>query len=675
MSVLNMFKSQYDFLFLDLLCFKYKNTGVLTTEDYNSAQRITVDFLNSGVFKEYIDGTYTLAKLKDVDHYVMMNTLDNSILDNLYIDSDGVNELDDKYNMYLFEPLQELSSKVSEMIYDENESFFSRRNKYFKSCHKVEPFLTEDDNKLKAEFFLSEYASVYQYNVATKSLKSLLHEKLGQEQQIEISHDLNFSDHYERIKNSIINPYPEFNGKDNEFYKKTSFIANELNFKYISPSYKTANTDIGHNDVSWIYVKHDNKYSGGSVIMHDIASEVREISLKTSIRNKNNYLAIINSIIENSDTQKDLFIMHDSVHKYSLNDELRKNNKNKRIYYSRVEKDMFYDLYGFMAQNKLYDYSDKIFDSFYKNIILKNQFSTQEELFDSEKPELLVKAFKEKLMITYKDIIQDRQQLFETRKDFIQHCYLKDEGNDYLDYFLQYSFHSTNLAFSMPSEHDINYDIQPLIEKVKSFVEDQFGPLNDDQEEDLYHRIKANYQISYEYGSDSYHKEFSYHALYDYLTDNKFIIPKNNDIVKAYRFEMADGSGPYKGNIDGKDLMDQSSYQVFNYAQRKEPIQDREISTLFIDTEGKGMLKNNYKEKYIFGFTNKKQLESWFTQKEIENFKNNNMKLCLYEFYEKDAIATNIQVAFRKNYYLSKKEISFDEFFDFKKENKVKLKL
>ena len=82
-------------------------------------------------------------------------------------------------------------------------------------------------------------------------------------------------------------------------------------------------------------------------------------------------------------------------------DSLRKDNKDKRIYYTKVEKDMFYDLYGFVAQNKLYDYSDKIFNSFYKKVILKNPMTHQEELFDSDKPELLVKAFKEELMTIY----------------------------------------------------------------------------------------------------------------------------------------------------------------------------------------------------------------------------------------------------------------------------------
>lgn len=670
-----MFKSQHDFLFLDLLSFKYKQTGILTTEDYNSAQRITVDFLNSGFFKEYTEGNYSLAKLKDVDHYVMKYNPDDNILDNLYIDSDGVQELEEKYGLELFEPLNLLAEKVGELIYDPNESKFTRRRKYFDSCHIVDSFLTDSDNQLKADFFLSDYAKSYQYNVASKSLKSLLHEKLGQEQQIEIMHDVNFSDHYDKIKDTIINPYPEFNGKEKEFYKKTSFIANELSFKYINPSYMTANTDIGHNDVSWIYVKHDNKYSGGSVIMHDLASEVRDISLKASIRNKNNYLAVINSIIENGNLQKDFFLLHDCVQKYDLMDSLRKDNKDKRIYYTKVEKDMFYDLYGFVAQNKLYEYSDKIFNSFYKKVILKNPMTQQEELFDSDKPELLVKAFKEELMITYKDIIKDKQQLFETRKDFIQHCYLKDEGNNSLDYFLQYGFHHTNLAFSVPPAYQDDYEINDLFEKVKSFVEEQFGVLDSDKEEDLYHAVKLNMQISHKYGSDDYLKEFSYHALYDYLTDNEFIIPKNNDVIKAYRFEMEDGHGPYKSDIDGKTLMDEDVYQIFNYSQRKEPTADREISTLFIDTEGKGLMRRNYKEKYIFGFTNKTQIENWFSLKEIENFKKNNMKLCVYEFKAKDAIVTNIQVAFRRNSYLNKKEISFNDLFDLKKENKSKLKI
>lgn len=669
-----LYSTHYSDLFLDLISYKIKQNGNITNDDYNSIQRIIVDYFNSGFWGEYIGGKYQIAKLNNIDHYVMKDVIDDSIIDQLYVDNESISKFEKKYGLDLTDKITNLVYSIEDLIYEPLENYFGRRKHYISNCQVLPLFLTDDDIRFKDDFFSSDFSLYYKENFKPRTLKSLLKEKIGESLDLKIIHHKKFSDHYEMLKKTLpVNFNPELENTDIDFKKRNAFVYSDLDFKYMARSGGGTNEEIGHFEAEWLLFSHDDKYSGGTMILNDIFTDVKAISFKKSIENKSNYKKVLDTITSLDTTKKDIFILDSKIIKLGLVDDIRKSNKNKRFYFSEVEKDMLYNIHAFIDKHSLENQAELILNKFYKKVIIKNKnLLLQTDLFDNNINELIIKNFINEILKTYN--INPTKDITD-RNSFIKYCYINSEKENYLEDYLRYSFNDSNLAFKVDQINSNDRNEIDVYLKVKEFIQLNVPDFPEILYDKLLLDIKKNLQISGHRNMDDYYKEYSYHALYDFLTDNNVLTPKNNEVVTLYRFELSDGQGIYRSDKIEEKLLNKNSQDIFNYAQRKTPSSDGFLSTLFLDPNIRGTLSSNYRSAYIFGFSNKQQIVDWFSQEEISNFNNKGVKLFTYEMNSKDVIQTNIQVAFRHSKEINKKEISINDFFDIKNDKKQKLKI
>ncbi len=650
-------------LFMSLVEHNIVKKGSIDIDDYNSIQRIMTNYFTSGIFKDYLGDKYTLAKLKDVNHYVMKDTKRDVMHDNLYVDSDFIDIMNDRYENKIdfFGKISELFDNIQDDIYDNMKSYFEKRKEYYSNCESIQPFLTKEDIDLKESFFNSKLGVNYLENFKSKSVQSLIKEKLGNSIDLEIIKHDRFSDHIDDIKKSInFNFYKDFDGTEYEFRKLNKFIYDELEFKYMPTSGRGTSEELDNLDVSWKIFKYDNTYAGGLALTNGLYSQVASISLKKSIETSYNYMKIIDSIINDDDCQKDLFLTALEIKSFNLEDQIRKTYSDKRIYFNHDNKNLFYDIYAFIEEKNLIKHKDEILDSFYKEIILLKEH--EEVKFDDEYNIIMLIKFKDDLINKYGE--SDLKNNFDNRNEFVRYCYVKNNEGTFEDY-LRHSISNGNMAFRAKLGSN-------LYDEIEKFVLENFPYFPKNIIEDLYLNFSINKQNSVNYNGDENYVEYSYHALYDFFIENN-LLNNNNQTINIYRFENSDGNGIYRSDIP-RDL-DKNREIILNYSQRKTPSNDLNISNLFLNPNNRGHISNGYHSNYIFGFADKTQIYNWFDDDEIKKFINNNTKIYKYEVNINSAILSNYQVAFNKNNIISKEEIFYKDLLNIENKKLIKNKI
>lgn len=133
---------------------------------------------------------------------------------------------------------------------------------------------------------------------------------------------------------------------------------------------------------------------------------------------------------------------------------------------------------------------------------------------------------------------------------------------------------------------------------------------------------------------------------------------------------MVDGKGVYKSIDKDSDLISNNEAAILDYDQRKIPQRDRGFSTLFLASDSRVEIKNNYADNYHFAFSSKEQMLSWFSKSELEEFAKSGAKLYRCEIPAVNMIASQVQVAFNANKLISKVELDLNEFLDIEQEKK-----
>lgn len=660
--------------FTELLEFKLNYDGKLEINDFNMFNKVMVNYFNTGVFNEFIGGKYKLSKMDGQEHYSMYNTDNGSPVNNLYIGSGTYDEIIEKYpekgEQYV-EQMRQFINDVEGSIYDADDDYIQKRKKYLSNMQVVDYTLNDSELTFQESFFKSAIGSHYNTNFKSQTIKTLIQDKLNMDAPVQTVFCKNFGEHYDLLKKTLpYEIYPEYIGSPYAFNKQCHFMHDELELLYM-PS-KTDHDEHSRNiDNTWILLHQNNRYAGGVVIANSAVNEVRHISMKTSIASKENCKKIIDEILSSNLFSQAIFMTAPEIQRYELQEELRKEYKNRPLYFTQTEKHAYFILESFIELNGLGNQSEKIKNDFYKNIIVKHdKLLNSKDLFEysyslNESPvDLLMDNFKLDVLKKYKKSINDLEVI--DRETFIRRCFISQQGEDDYKYYLKNDYEGMDFAFRLPLEGNGTTD---LLNMVKDFVLNQNIAYTHEVYKGIYDSIKNNQQIA---THESSHREFltySYHSLYETLSDLG-CIKTNQAPCYLFRLEMVDGKGVYKSDDSDSDIVSNNEAAILEYDQRKIPQRDRGLSTLFLAYDSRVKLTNNYADNYHFAFTSKEQMLAWFGKSELTELAKLGTKLYRCEVPEVNMIASQVQVAFNTNKLISKVELNLNEFLEIETDKK-----
>lgn len=661
--------------FNELLEFKLTYDGTLEPQDYNMINKVMVNYFNSGVFNEFIGGKYKLSKMDGQDHYTLYDTSHDGPVNNLYIADDTYVAIQDKYPVMgrrYVEQMAEFINAIENSIHDPADNFMVKRKKYLSKMKVVDFSMSDTELKFQDSFFKSEIGQHYNVNFKTQTIKTLIEDKLNMDSPIQTLFCTNFAEHYSFLKKMMpYEFYPEYVGSAYAFNKQCHFMHDELDLLYM-PS-KTDHYEHSRNiDHQWVLLHQKNRYAGGVVISKDTVNEIRHISLKKSVENKDNYKKILNDILSHDSCSKSVFITAPEIQAYGLEDELRKEHRNRPLYFTQKEKHAYFILEAFIELNGLSSQGEQIKNDFYKNIVLKNdKLINGNDLFEysyekqSSPVDLLMDQFKLDVLKKYKKSANNLEMI--DRETFTRRCLISQHDESDYKYYLQNVYEGMDFAFRLPLDGNGTTDILNI---VKSFLLEQNIVYNRDVHKALYDSIDQHKQIATHESTNNQFITYSYHTLYEALSDLN-VIKTNKESSYVFRLELADGKGVYKSDDSADDLIKNNNAAILEYDQRKVPQRDKGLSTLFLAYDSRYMISNNYADHYNFAFTSKEQMLGWFDRDELATFSKLGTKLYRYEVPAVNMIASQVQVAFNRDKIISKTELNLQEFLEIEPETKA----
>lgn len=669
--------------FNELLEFKLTYDGKLELHDFNMFSKVMVNYFNTGVFNEFIGGKYKLCKMDGEEHYAMYDTTNSAPINNLYIADDTYQEIKKKYaehgNDYV-DQMYNFINAVEDHIHDSSDNFMQKRQKYLDRMKVVDYTMSDNELMFQDSFFKSDIGRHYNVNFKTQTIKTLIQDKLNMDAPIQTIFCKNFAEHYDLLKKTLpYEFYPEFIGSPYAFNKQCHFMHDELDLLYMPC--KTDHFEYSRNiDHTWILLHQNNRYAGGVVISNSAVNEVRHISMKSTVANKENCKKIIDDILSSNICSQAVFITAPEIQRYELQDELRKQYKNRPLYFTEKEKHVYFILEAFIELNGLNNQSEKIKNDFYKNIIIKNdKLINGEDLFQysytvNESPvDLLMDKFKVDVLKKYSKSTNDLEVI--DRETFIRRCFVSQQGEDDYKYYLQNDYEGMDFAFRLPLDGNGTTD---LLNIVKDFVLNQNIAYTQEVYKGIYDSIKNDQQIATHESTDKKFLTYSYHSLYETLSDLG-CIKTNQEPCYLFRLEMDDGKGVYKSDSSDSDLVNNNNAAILEYDQRKVPQRDRGLSTLFLAYDCRHQISNSYADKYNFAFDSKEQMLAWFGKDELSELSKLGTKLYRCEVPAVNMISSKVQVAFNNNKLLSKVELNLNEFLELETEikplrnNKIKM--
>lgn len=668
-------KSKMSNFFNDLIEFKLNYDRSLEVSDYNMFSKVMVNYFNSGVFNEFIGGKYKLAKHMDQDHYAMYSTDSNSPINNLYLGEEFYEAINNKYAMngeQYVDQIRDFIAAVENTIHDANDNYIQRRKKYLPKMEVVDYTMNESELKFQESFYQSGIGNNYNVNFKNQNIKTLIQDKLNQDAPVQTVFCKNFGEHYTLLKKTLpYELYPEYIGSPYAFDKQCHFMHDELELLYIPC--KTDQDDRSRNiDNTWILLHQNNRYAGGVVVANSAVNEVRHISMKSSIASKETCKKIIDDLLSSNLFSQTIFMTAPEIARYSLQDELRNEYKNRPLYFTQKEKHAYFILESFIELNELTNQSEKIKNDFYKNIIVKHdKLLNAGDLFEysyslNESPiDLLMDKFKLDVLKKYKKFSNMSEVI--DRETFIRRCFISQKGEDDYKYYLQNDYRGNDFAFRLPLDGNGTTD---LLNIVKDFLLNQNIPYTHDVYKGVYESIKNHQQIAIHNSTDQEFLTYSYHSLYETLSDLG-CIKTNQEPCYVFRLEMTDGKGVYISDNSDSDIVSNNDANILEYDQRKIPQRDRGLSTLFIANDSEVRIRMDYANNYHFAFTSKEQMLSWFSKPELTELANLGTRLYRCEIPEVNVIASQVQVAFNTNKLISKVELNLNEFLDIEMKNEI----
>jgi hypothetical protein len=669
-----VYGSKLSNFFNELLEFKLTYDDKLNMDDYNMFSKVMVNYFNSGVFNEFIGGKYKLSKHDDHNHYTMHDTSNDSPMNNLYISGDTYQAIQDKYPINGIAYVEQISKFIDDIeasIYNSEDNFITKRKKYIEKMKVVDYSMNERELAFQESFFKSDIGSHYNVNFKNQTLKTLIQDKLNMDTPVQAVFCKNFADHYQLLKKTFpYEFYPEYIGSAHAFNKQCHFMHDELDLAYM-PCVNDHMEYSRNVDHKWILLHQNNRYAGGVIVSNASVNEIRHISMKKSIANRDNYKKILDEILSSDSVSQSVFITAPEIQTYGLQDELRNQYKNRPLYFTEREKSAYFILESFIELNGLANQNEKIKKDFYKNIIIKhNKLINDGDLFEysynqnESTIDLLMDKFKIDVLQKYPKTNNEADDI--DRETFIRRCFVSQHGENDYKYYLQNYYDGMDFAFRLPLDGNGTTD---LLNLVKDFLVNQNIAYTQDVYKAVYDSINQSQQIATHENNNKEFLTYSYHSLYDTLSASG-AIKTNKEPCYVFRLEMPDGKGVYKSDNSDDDFMKSNDATILEYDQRKIPQRDKGLSTLFLAYDCRYIISNKYSDAYQFAFESKEQMTSWFSRPELEEFSKKGAKLYRCEVAAANMISSQVQVAFNANTLISKVELDLNEFLEIEQEKK-----
>lgn len=540
-----------------------------------------------------------------------------------------------------------LNDAIDDILFNEDYPNLILRNKARHKYKEIVPIELNSLEKVYLDNFLKNFP---EYNIffKKKTIKETLEYKSDNELVV-VKKD-SFKDHLDDIRSMFpYKFYDEFKDLNEEFYKIKDFIRYDINLDYFFDDSKVIDKDI------WFTFKINNEYKGGTHIHSDnYSTTISTLSIFNQNKNDTNMKKIFKFISQQDEVKSDLMFFDKSCFSEDIsNKDIRRINKEKRIYFTKNEQDLFLDISFFIDNNNLEFQKEEILNKFYETVILDKQHLINSDAFSYREMD-----FNNKIKEEY--LINAKPKEIKSREDFLNNL-IFNHSPELLPKQLKKELTDLNFSFE---EMDIKTkkststkDLIVFLEKINIKIDEKARSL-------IFSNISSigNFIDILEYQTDIYDSsendnknifKINYNLLYDFLIDNS-ILPKG-DIVKIYRLEDVKGKGIYtsENTVIKKN-------KILDYSDNKLPSKERALCQIFnpdIDQE--------YQDKFYFGFSDIKQLKKW-TRSDTLELVNSDFKLFEYEVNENYLLKTSKQVAFIIEKSTSKKEIDLVQALDLK---------
>ncbi len=496
---------------------------------------------------------------------------------------------------------------------------------YFDRQKAKNNYIKEENININEEEFylLNDFLKINpQYKELLKSYNSKNNNK-----DIEVVKYSYFEDHYNDLKNITPKILDNYLDNSNNFNLFISFLY-DYNFDYIHSQYSVTNIN------NWFTIKRGDLFIGGASIDSNYISSKININFINKEKIESNYKSTLKNILKQDNLFDDLIIKNIDENIISKKD-IRRLNKDKRIYFTYQEEDLFLEIYNFIVENKLNYKKEEILNDFYQNVIILKQNLINKDDYSYIKESSLIN-FKNKYS-TYKNT----DNIIEIdRLNFIKISLSNDSSEKFKHFVSGNENFTTYLYFDLDDNDNdkdkdeninlkIGKNIRKFLEKINIKIE----------ESDLLKLIfNVNNLGKFNINLNDY--SLNLNKLYDYLIDNNILKKFETKII--YRLENDKGDGIYRSE---NSFIEKNA--LLEYSRRKLPTRDLNLSMIFTKNyEDKDL--EEYKKNYYFGFSNLEDIKKWFLD-DIKLFKNNEIYLAKYEIPENYIINSSLQVAFIKD--------------------------
>jgi hypothetical protein len=187
------------------------------------------------------------------------------------------------------------------------------------------------------------------------------------------------------------------------------------------------------------------------------------------------------------------------------------------------------------------------------------------------------------------------------RESFIRKCFVFQQGENNYKHYLQNDYEGMDFSFKLPLDGNGTTD---LLNMVKDFILYQNINYSQDVYQGIYDSINTNKQIATHESTNAQFLTYSYHSLYETLSDLG-CIKTSQDLTYVFRLEMKDGKGLYTSAYSDDYITKSNDAAILEYDQRKVPKRDNGLSTLFLAYDSRHLITNRYADNYNFSFSSK----------------------------------------------------------------------
>lgn len=598
-----------EIFFIDFLSYSFKNNLNPSIETLNIMNKIFCFFFNNKFITDINGKNFKLVDINN--NFFVPHDIKNKT--NLLFSTENYSfeEIDEKFLEYINKFDLIMEDQFPEIEYPDYFKRQKAKNNYVK---EIDIFFNYFESSILDDFlkFKPNYKSLlnkYQKNQKIDTIEIIKHEY--------------FEDHYKNINQIIPNILNDLLIKEeSKFMFDLIFLNQNYNFNYIHSMHSVKNVE------NWFTIKKGENFIGGASLSSNYVSSKIDINFIESEKNEKNYKSILKYILKQDNLFNDIILKNIDLNIIS-NKEIRRINKNKRLYFTNQEEDLFLEVKNFIVSNNLNNKKEEILNDFYEKTILYKQNLVNKEDYSYIKESTIIN-----LKNKYFENSNSENLIEIDRLNFIKLGLSMGSAESFKEFISGGDNPNTYLYFELDND-SINLNLRAG-KKIKEFLENINIKINEAQFLNLIFNVKNLGKLNEQHN----YYELSLNKIYDYLVDNKILKKFPDKII--YRLEKENGEGIYRTE---ESIFKQNKF--LEYSRRKLPSKEINLNIIFnSDYDNKDL--EEYKKNYYFGFSDLKQINNWFLE-DIETLLKNDVYLVKYEVPENYVINTKSQTAFIKD--------------------------